>query len=374
MDSHGGAGKLSWAMCKLRCAPCLGQVMKRDSGNRERKMAAEKLGKSSPGANLNSITAYRSEYSRRLNRVLDHINAHLAENLTLEALAAVANFSPYHFHRLFSAWMGETLGDYLRRCRVERSANALLARPLDTVLAIALDCGFASGEVFARAFRQRFGMTPTAWRNGGADEWRKLQQAQRKNHQGQGNEGQEMAAASGQDGDALQTRSPSPEKPIMTKPSPVTLITLPEVTVAYMRHIGPYGPAIGDLWRRFNKWRAVHDLSTGRNCYGVAHNDPSITAPEQCLYDACVEVPPGFAGGGDVSTKFLSGGKYAQTEFLGNPRTIGDAWTHFTRDWLPDSGYQFDDRPCFELYRPDHPLDETTGDFGCALCIPIRPL
>lgn len=335
-------------------------------------MAEKKPGKSSPAPSLNPVTAYRSEYTRRLNRVLDHISAHLAENLTLEELAEVANFSPYHFHRLFSAWMGETLGDFLRRRRLEWSAHALLADRRETVLATALDCGFASGEVFARAFRQHFGMTPTDWRNGGDTQWRKTQQARRKKYQGKGNNPQATADASGQDELAFQTQSQPPET-AMTTQSNVTILNLPEVTVAYMRQIGPYGEPIGELWRRFHKWREVRDL-LGRNAYGIALNDPSITAPEKCVYDACVEVRPGFAATGDVSVKALPGGKYALKEFLGNPRTIGDAWDEFTGGWLPDSGYQFDDRPCFELYRPNDPYDPAKGDFGCAMCIPIRPL
>ena len=127
-------------------------------------MAEEKTDKSSQPPTLNPITAYRSEYTRRLNRVLDHISAHLADNLTLEELAQVANFSPYHFHRLFSAWMGETLGDYLRRRRVEIAATRLVAQPRVRVLQVALSVGFGSAEAFARAFKTRFGCSPTLWR------------------------------------------------------------------------------------------------------------------------------------------------------------------------------------------------------------------
>jgi len=63
----------------------------------------------------------RLEYTQRMNRVLDHIDRHLDQPLALADLAAVANFSSFHFHRIFAAWMGETLGDYLRRRRL-RSA------------------------------------------------------------------------------------------------------------------------------------------------------------------------------------------------------------------------------------------------------------
>ena len=66
----------------------------------------------------------RSEYESRFHRVLEYIDQHLDQSLDLDTLAQVAHFSPLHFHRLFSAWMGETLGDYLRRRRIEIAACA----------------------------------------------------------------------------------------------------------------------------------------------------------------------------------------------------------------------------------------------------------
>src|SRR3977135_2494903 len=106
----------------------------------------------------------RSEYEKRMHRVLEHIDQHLDEALNLEMLAEVAHFSSFHFHRLFSAWMGETLGDYLRRRRLEVAAMRLPAPPRVSVRDAALSVGFGSGESFARAFRNRFGCSPTDWR------------------------------------------------------------------------------------------------------------------------------------------------------------------------------------------------------------------
>src|SRR5712675_358085 len=106
----------------------------------------------------------RAEYDGRMHRVLEHIDRRLDQPLDLRTLADVAHFSQFHFHRLFSAWMGETLGDYLRRRRAEIAAMRLAAQPRSTVLTIALSVGFGSGEAFTRAFRSRFGCSPTAWR------------------------------------------------------------------------------------------------------------------------------------------------------------------------------------------------------------------
>src|SRR5438132_7331752 len=119
----------------------------------------------------------RSEYARRMHRVLEQIDRRLDERLELESLARVANFSSFHFHRLFAAWMDETLGEYLRRRRLEVGALRLVAQPRLPVLQVALSVGFGSAEAFARAFKTRFGETPTGWRS---TEQRKRDQAKGK--------------------------------------------------------------------------------------------------------------------------------------------------------------------------------------------------
>jgi AraC family transcriptional regulator len=99
-----------------------------------------------------------------MHRVLNYIDGALDRPLELVELAEIAHFSAFHFHRVFTAWMGETLGDYLRRRRLEVAATRLAAQPRVSVLSIALSVGFGSAEAFARAFKTRFGCTPTEWR------------------------------------------------------------------------------------------------------------------------------------------------------------------------------------------------------------------
>lgn len=65
------------------------------------------------------------EYTQRMNRVLDHIDRHLDTPLELVTLADVTHFSVFHFHRMLATWMGETLGDYVRRRRLEVAALCL---------------------------------------------------------------------------------------------------------------------------------------------------------------------------------------------------------------------------------------------------------
>jgi AraC family transcriptional regulator len=93
----------------------------------------------------------RAVYAERMHRVLAAIDEKIDQPLDLASLAQVAHFSEFHFHRLFAAWMGETLGAYLRRRRLEVAAQRLVAQPRLSVLAVALSVGWGSGEAFARA-------------------------------------------------------------------------------------------------------------------------------------------------------------------------------------------------------------------------------
>ena len=300
-------------------------------------------------------------YTQRMNRVLDHIDAHLDDSLEIAPLAAVANFSPYHFHRIFSAWMGETLGDYLSRRRLEIAAIRLAGQRQTPILHIALAVGFGSGEAFSRAFKARFGCTPSAWRAQTPERWgEELLQARRKSNPDQ--------AGNALTGD--NTGSTTHPEPAMQ----VTLATLPPTRIAYLRHIGPYGESVARFWQNeFLPWMFANDLGN-RDCYGIGHNDPHIGDPAQFRYDACVEVPESFVPSGLAGLATLPGGRYAQLRYRGDGPGIGRAWAELLRNWLPQSGLQIDSRPLFEHYPAGSDYDPQTGIFTCQLCIPVRPL
>jgi AraC family transcriptional regulator len=109
----------------------------------------------------------RQEYVGRINRVIDFIEENIDTELTLETLAREAAFSPFHFHRVFSALVGETLNGFVRRLRLEKAASMATANPKETITGIALACGFSSSAAFARAFSDYFGTSASAFRNRG---------------------------------------------------------------------------------------------------------------------------------------------------------------------------------------------------------------
>jgi AraC family transcriptional regulator len=296
----------------------------------------------------------RAVYAERMHRVLAHIDRHIDQALDLNRLARVAHFSAFHFHRLFAAWMGETLGDYLRRRRLELAAMRLIAQPRLPVLSVALLVGWGSGEAFARAFKLRFGASPSAWR------------AQRKNDQAPSKADQAPRALHA---DHESSFHPSPELAMQ-----VALIDRPPVRVAYRRHVGPYGPSIHAFWmNEVAPWLAANTL-LDRPRYGISHDDPSITDPAQCRYDAAVEVDDAFVPGPGAFVTTLPGGRCASMPFFGDSRDISTAWQSLLRDWLAASGLQLDARPCFEHYPTDARYEPDTGRFSCNIVIPVAPL
>jgi AraC family transcriptional regulator len=278
----------------------------------------------------------------------------------------VAAFSPFHVHRVFRGITKETLFAFIQRLRLERSAGALLAAADRSVLDVALDHGFASAATFARAFRAHFGMSATEWRRGGAEQWPERRRLHRKL-------GKQLRKPS----NALRRRV-SDTRPRRTKEGTMKIRVeeQPRRHVVYMRYVGPYGAhGIPELWQRFHQWMETRGLNVDTTVrLGVAHDDPAVTPAEKCRYDACLVVPSDFPADRWVNATDIPAGRYAVTEFTGTSHEIEAAWHRLFSDWLPTSGYQPDDRPCFELYRGDPAVDVKSGRFRCDLCLPVRAL
>jgi AraC family transcriptional regulator len=291
-----------------------------------------------------------------MHRVLKHIDTHLDQDLDLQALARVAHFSAFHFHRVFFSWTGENFGEYLRRRRLEMAAIRLAAQPGLSILDVAVSVGFGSTEAFARAFKVRFGCTASAWRASVAQ--------QRNSGQQLRNPGQ-MGGASGADTDSTVSTGAAMK---------VKVIERSPVRVAYLRHVGPYGQPLSEFWqRKVYPWMAAND-QLGQPRYGISLDDPTITAASKCRYDACVEVRGRITVPGDSQTTTIPGGQYAVTAFRGTVDQIGGVWDAMLREWMPGSGMQLDARPFLEYYPTDSSFDPKTGVFTCDIAIPVAPI
>ena len=95
--------------------------------------------------------------------VMRYIREHINEPLNRESLAAVAGFSVPHFHRVFSAHVGESAASYVRRLRLERAGRKLRMGAVD-ITEVALAAGYDTHAAFSKAFKQQFGLSPSQFR------------------------------------------------------------------------------------------------------------------------------------------------------------------------------------------------------------------
>lgn len=295
------------------------------------------------------------DYKQRVCRAMNFISQNIERELSLEEIAATASFSMFHFHRIFKAVVGETVAGFTRRLRLELAANRLLSKPLEDITTIAIECGFSSSQNFAKAFRQHFEMTPSAYRKS------KLGNRHSKH-------GNALSLQVGYDADTafmdlLNHKRRNPVKAEVKE--------MPEYTVAYVRQVGPYvkvtcEPEFGKLMQ----WAGPRNYVGPGKVLAIYWDNPEVTPSERCRFDACVIVPDGTKPEGQVYIQTLSGGPYAVCHFELRPDDIQRAWEDAFA-WLCDSGYECNDTPCYEVYH-NNAAEHPEGKWLFDICIPLK--
>lgn len=243
------------------------------------------------------------DYARRLERVAAHIWAHLDEELDLSVLAEIACFSPYHFHRIYRAVLGETVAETVARLRLQRASMAL-ARGEAPIREVARDAGYGSVPAFTRAFRAAYGQTPAAFRR----------------------------------------RRRQPLEPAM----PVEIRDCPPLRIACMTHKGP-APEIGRTFDRLMAWAGPKGLALP-DSLGVAVylSDMATTPPAQQTALAGLTVDAAFEADGTVGVFDVQGGLYAVLPHRGPYATLGQSYDALFA-WLTGSPHRPAHAPCVEV-------------------------
>jgi len=206
----------------------------------------------------------REEYVSRINCVIDYIESNTGTELSLEGIAGVASFSPFHFHRIFRAMVGETLNHYIQRIRIEKAAAKLIRNPKKSITQIALECGFSSSAAFARVFRETFNMSASEWRSERHLQYRKIRKTDSKEGQALSKIQKDFDVSS----EYIYSETQNQIWRIKMKDKPqiqadVVVKDIPELQVAYVRHIGPYkgdSELFGKLFEKLMTWAGPRDL------------------------------------------------------------------------------------------------------------------
>jgi AraC family transcriptional regulator len=290
-------------------------------------------------------------YRERILRVLVHIQHHLSDAVSVDDLAAVAHFSPYHFHRIFRGMVGETVMDHVRRLRLERAAHRLRFGD-EPVTRVAFDAGYETHEAFTRAFGARFGASPSRFRETRRPPWINAPSGVHYDPVGRLN-----------DFHPLQSGEP---------PVDVRIETIPVLRVAFMRHTGPY-QEVKETWEKLMAWAGPRGLLAGApQILGVPLDDPEVTPPDKVRYDACIVVDDRIRPEGEVGVQQVGGGEYAVATHRGPYRAVGETFARLCGEWLPGSGREL--RPAPPLLIPrNSPADPAPEGLLTDVCMPLEP-
>ena len=314
------------------------------------------LAKSDRKLNLSANPA-QADYIERTNAALDYIVRNLDGDLSLETVAQVACFSPFHFHRVFRSLMDETLNQFVKRQRLERALYLMSHAQDRSLTEIALDCGFSSSSDFSRSFKGRYGIPPSAF---DVDHFRA---ANRKEF--------ECIMASYENGPRLPQLAPGANPDGFE----VTIRDLPARTVAYIRVLNPFQTldAVVNACTRLVEWADARGLGDG-DWLGYMWEDPQIVALEDCRYDVAVVVDESrisFRPEGEIGRFEFPAMTVADVPIAGDIQLEQRCIDWLFGTWLPRSGYVPDEQPAFEAWN-GRPFAHGYEHFELSCQLPVK--
>jgi AraC family transcriptional regulator len=277
----------------------------------------------------------RASYDARFNRVIDHIYAHLDEDIRFDQLAEIACLSPYHWHRIYVAMRGETITATVRRLRLLRAADRL-ANSDEAIKTVAERAGYSAVDAFGRAFKEAYEKTPAEYRSSGSHSAFK-------------------AATREQD----------------AKGFPVAIVTLPPMRCAAAAHIGPYMQIDKAMARLFSELAAHGLLAPAPKMHAVFLDDPDLIPVDELRSKACTPLLKDVDLPASLEAIVLRGGTYARLSYKGPYADMKDAYRWLLGVWLPVSRYESEDAPLFEAYL-NSPMDVAPTELLTEIHLPLK--
>lgn len=269
-----------------------------------------------------------NEYKIRINRVINFILQNLTEDLSLKKLAKIADYSPFHFQKIFISLVGESPRQYVNRVRLETAAHALVMLREKSVTEIAFDNGFSSSATFARSFKDYFGVSSNEFRTASLN-------------------------------------------------SQVNYYRKDESDFVVVRKVSPFcgifinaklddDNAIQTAFQKVIQIADTHDLLTKQSQFvGIIYLHSNI-------YRAMVTINPNLTVSNKLNVLEISGGKFATLNSYTNPRERILKLTKFAKFWLPNSGYQIAEIVGYEILE-ESPTEKPFNEIKKKIYIPVTP-
>lgn len=303
-----------------------------------------------------------SHRDRAIERAIGFIVDHADEPLTVAQVAKAAAVSEFHLNRLFHQAVGESIGRFITRRRLELGALRLAYEPDRNITDIALSSGYSSSSNFSKAFSAYFGCSPARVREPGAPG--KL--GTLTTHYGK-----DFSPA---DLYALPSRVSGDEREREAKrwSELVRFETVPELGFACLASSDGYDlAALHHTWGELiARAQALGLCQDDVDAWGISHDSPTLTAPELCRYHACVPCPPGPALPPPLFAGKRSAGRYAIFRYRGPVDEVADAYRGIYSCWFQHSSLAPADYTPLDHYVADFPEE---GRIEMEMWLRVRP-
>lgn len=273
----------------------------------------------------------------RMKNILHFIECNLDYDIDCQKLAELACYSKFHFHRLFKAYVGESVYAFRKRLLLER-ASKHLQHSNEAISEIAYKCGYDNQASFNKAFRKKFSLNP-------------------------GDIRRQMIS--------IKNESYFSEEWINNmKPEIVDLI---DIAVISVRSCGNYEKAACDAWSQLMSFAYANKLMNKNvRMFGISYDNPNMTEPNLVRYDACLDISTDINLSNNIRKQVITGGKYAKFIHTGSYDNFKDTYAYIFSEWLPSSNYKLRDVPCFDIYLNRDPRRTKKENLKTEIYIPIE--
>lgn len=300
----------------------------------------------------------REEYSKRINTVIEYINSHLDEKILLDTLADISNFSPYHFHRITHAVLGEPIGMFITRMRVETAARLLRYSDIP-IRDIAYNVGYDVPSSLSKAFKAFYGISPNDYRN---NKTYSIMKPIKINNDLK----LEQRVVDFKSKQVIYIR-------MKGKYSDNDYCGAWQKLWNYISETGLFSKQMADICKDTPKSQILNRTSKELGICHICiyHDDPKVTECDKQRADVCLSIDVKVEPKGEIKVKEIEGGKYVVFLYKGPYSNLESVYDTIYGKYIFEMKHELASRPGFEVYLND-PECTKPEDLETEIYVPIE--
>jgi len=256
-----------------------------------------------------------------VNDIMHYIYTHIDTNIDIEELSIDLGISKFHMHRIFKDIFGKNIYESIKSIRLQKASNLLLTNKYSTISSIVNSCGYSSLSSFIKIFKERFGMSPKEWKNGGYKDYSNK---------------------------IISTSKFAMQSTANFHNITPTIVKMPSIQSYYIRNQG-YNKNIETTWQKLQTWVLINNITSYKRA-ALFHDNPTITPLDDCQYIACIIVDDENMQSDKLPKLKIAEGIYAKFDLKGKTQDLLPFIQWVYHEWLPQSEYETTTKPSYAIY------------------------